>query len=252
MQRLVTPLVRVAVREQMAGEPEPEVRKRVETLSDVIYRTTFTVIGIMAVVTVLPEFGVNAGPLIAGLGLIGLAVGFGAQNLVKDIINGLEILIENQYAHGDYVHVRTTTGGNVSGVVEDINLRRSVLRDEDGRVHFISHGSLEVVSNDTRGYSRVGFNVVVAYNEDIDKVSEVIDRVGLELAADPQFAARIREAPRSAGIDRIAEGSVAVRVTAVTEPGEQGAVGRELRRRLKQAFDAAGIRVRDEVGGPSP
>jgi moderate conductance mechanosensitive channel len=250
IQRLVTPVVRVAIREQMANQPEIEVSKRIATLSDVIYRTTAVVIALIALVTILPEFGVNAGPLIAGLGLVGLAVGFGAQNAVRDLINGLEILVENQFGKGDFIRLRTTTGGSISGSVQDINLRRTVLRDFDGAVHFISHGSVEVASNLTRGFSRISFNVVVAYDTDIDRVSAVIDRVGRELAADPEFAGRLRQPPQAGGIDRVNETSIEVKVTGATEPGEQWAATTELRRRLKAAFDAEGIRARDAAPPP--
>ena len=245
VQRLITPVLRVAVREQMAGEAEVEIGKRLATLSDVIYRTTVLVISVVAIVTILPEFGLYAGPLIAGLGLVGLAVGFGAQNLVRDLINGLEILIENQYGRGDFIRVRSSTGGSYSGNVEDINLRRTVLRDVDGAVHFISHGQIEATSNYTRGFSRVSFNVLVAYDTDLDRVFEVIDRTGRELAADPAFAPLVREAPRASGLERLGEASVKVRVVGVTEPGEQWTVAAELRKRLKQALDAEGIRIRD-------
>jgi small conductance mechanosensitive channel len=241
----VTPLVRVAIREQMAGEPEVEVTKRIETLSDVIYKTAVTVIVVLGLITILPEFGIAVGPLIAGLGLVGLAVGFGAQNLVRDVINGIEILMENQYGRGDFVRLRTTTGGNISGVIEDINLRRTMLRDNDGAAIFISHGHIEVSSNLTRGYSQVSFVVSVSHGSSVDKAFEVINRVGAELAADPAFDARIRKAPATYGIERLGDSAVDIRVTGVTEPGEQWAVSHELQRRLKAAFDAEGIRFKD-------
>jgi small conductance mechanosensitive channel len=245
LQRLITPVLRVAIREQMEGDPEIEVSKRIETLSDVIYRTLAVVITLVALVTILPEFGVNAGPLIAGLGLVGLAVGFGAQNAVRDLINGIEILIENQYGKGDFIRLRTTTGGSISGNVEDINLRRTVLRDFDGAAHFISHGSVEVASNLTHGFSRVYFTVAVPYDSDLDRVFAIIDDVGRELVADPEFAGRMRQAPQAGGIDKLGEASIEVRVTGATEPGEQWVVATELRRRLRHAFDEAGIRIRD-------
>jgi small conductance mechanosensitive channel len=245
VRRIVTPLVRVAIREQMAGEPISEVNKRTATLTDVIYKTTVTVIVILGLVTVLPEFGIAVGPLIAGLGLVGLAVGFGAQYLVKDMINGVEILMENHYGRGDFVRLRTTTGGNISGVIEDVNLRRTMLRDTDGAAHFISHGSIEVSSNLTRGFSQVSFLVSVSQASDLDKAFEVIDRVGAELAKDPAYDAKIRTAPASHGIERLGDTAVDIRVSGITEPGEQWAVTRELQRRLKAAFDAEGLRFTD-------
>jgi small conductance mechanosensitive channel len=245
VRRIVTPLLRVAIREQMAGEPEVEVTKRITTLSDVIYKTAVSAIVVLGLFTILPEFGIAVGPLIAGLGLVGLAVGFGAQNLVKDVINGVEILMENHYGRGDFVRLRTTTGGNISGVIEDVNLRRTMLRDTDGAAHFISHGSIEVSSNLTRGFSQVSFVLSVSHGSSVDEAFDVIDRVGKELAADPAFASKVRKAPSTYGIERLGDTAVDIRVTGVTEPGEQWAVSHELQRRLKAAFDAEGIRFKD-------
>jgi moderate conductance mechanosensitive channel len=246
IKRFISPVLRVAIREQMAGEPEIEVAKRINTLTEVVYRTTVTVISIVAIVTILPEFGLNPGPLIAGLGLVGLAVGFGAQNIVRDVINGLEILIENQYARGDFVKL-----GNFTGIVEDINLRRTMLRDIDGNVHFVSHGQVEVTSNYTRGYSRVALVIGVPYDSDLTHVYEVIDRIGREIAASADFSARVRQPPLASSIERINETTVDVRIVGVTEPGEQWHVESELRLRLKRAFDAEGILVRDAAPLPA-
>ena len=245
VRRSVTPVVGVAIREQMAGDPEIEVAKRIATLSDVIYKTAVSAIVAVGLITVLPEFGIAAGPLIAGLGIVGLAVGFGAQNLVKDVINGVEILIENQYGRGDFVRLRTTTGGSISGVIEDINLRRTMLRDTDGAAHFIAHGSIEVSRNLTRGYSMSTFLVGVSHGSNIEKAFEVIDRVGAELARAPDFAARIRVAPSAHAVERLGDSSVEIRVTGTTQPGDQWAVTNEMLRRLKAAFDAEGIRFKD-------
>lgn len=245
IKRFISPVLRVAIREQMTGQPEIEVVKRIDTLTEVVYRTTVVVISVVALVTILPEFGLNPGPLIAGLGLVGLAVGFGAQNVVRDVINGLEILIENQYARGDFVKL-----GAFTGIVEDINLRRTMLRDFDGNVHFVSHGQVEVTSNYTRGFSRVTLNLGVPYESDLRRVFEVIDRIGRDIAASNDFAARVRQPPLASGIERLNETTVDIRIVGVTQPGEQWNVASELRVRLKQAFDAEGIRVRDVPSAP--
>ena len=229
----------------MAGEPEVEIAKRISTLSEVLYKTAVTAIVVLGLITILPEFGIEIGPLIAGLGLVGLAVGFGAQSLVRDMINGVEILMENQYGRGDFVRLRTTTGGNISGVIEDVNLRRTMLRDTDGAAHFISHGSIEVTSNLTRGFSQVSLLLNVSQGSSVDKAIEVINRVGAELAKDADFAAKIRAAPQSQGIEHIGDSTVGIRVSGVTEPGDQWTVTSELQRRLKAAFDAEGIRFKD-------
>lgn len=245
LRRLIKPVLGVAIREQMAAEPDVEVRKRVETLTEVVNRTTATLIAIVAVVTMLPEFGVNAGPLIAGLGIVGIAVGFGSQNLIKDVISGLEILTENQYSHGDYVSIRSATAGSVSGIVEDINLRRTVLRDFDGNVHFISHGQIDFASNHTKGYSRVVLNLSIANSADLDRVYRVVGQAGTEMMNDPTLRTMLREPPYAAGIERLGDAAFDVRVEATTEPGEQWKVAGELRRRLKLALDAEGIKSRD-------
>ncbi|HEY7466940.1 MAG TPA: mechanosensitive ion channel family protein [Dehalococcoidia bacterium] len=236
LQRIIGPVIRVAIREQMAGEPEIEVAKRIETLTDVIYRTALVVVLLIVVVTTLPEFGINVAPLIAGLGLVGLAVGFGAQNLVKDVINGLFILVENQYGRNDVVTI-----AGVTGLVEDINLRRTTLRDLDGTVHFVPHSQVEVASNWTKGYSRVNLDVAVTYESDLDRVIEVINRVGRELAEDPAFAARIKQAPHVLRVDSFTDGGISLKVIGDTAPIEQWTVMGELRLRLKRAFDAEGI-----------
>jgi small conductance mechanosensitive channel len=234
--KFLTPLLRVAIREQMGTAPEVEVKKRVETLSHVLYTTVVIAVTVMAVVTILPEFGVNAGPLIAGLGLVGLAVGFGSQNLVKDVINGMFILVENQYSEGDVVNI-----AGKSGFVEDINLRRTVLRDQDGAVHFIPHSQITTATNMTKGFSRINLSVHVPFDTDIDRVFEVIDKVGLDLAADKVFGPKITSAPKTLRVEDMKGGVIEVKVVGETAPMEQWEVMGELRRRLKRAFDAAGI-----------
>ncbi len=246
---LVTPVVRIAIREQMLGEPQIEVDKRIETLSHVISRTVVVMVTISAFLTALPEIGLNVGPLIAGVGIIGIAVGLGAQNLVRDVVNGLFILLENQYGRGDVVKI-----GEISGTVEDLNLRRTVLRDMDGVVHFIPHGEVKTASNMTRGFSRVNLNVAVGRTTDVATAFRVIDRVGAELADDPQWRERVREAPRALRVDKLGDSSVEIKIVGITEPGEQWAVMGELRRRLKTAL--AGVASQgvasEDVPGRTP
>jgi small-conductance mechanosensitive channel len=237
IERIVGPVVRIAVREQMVGEPDLEIQKRIDTLSSVMYRTIAAAIFIVALVMALPELGLSIGPLIAAIGILGVAVGLGAQNLARDVVNGTFILLENQYGRGDVVTIAGSTG-----LVEDINLRRTVLRDLDGVVHFIPHSEVKTTSNETKGFSRVNLIVSVPYSADTDKVFEVINRVGLEMARDPQWAPRIREAPSALRIDKLGDAAVEIRVLGVTEPMEQWPVKGELRRRLRIAFDKEGIR----------
>lgn len=237
-QRLLAPVLRVAIREQMGGQPELEIKKRVETLSHVLYTTLWVAVSVLIVVTILPEFGIDAAPLIAGLGLVGLAVGFGAQNLVKDIINGLFILVENQYGVGDVVTI-----AGISGLVEDMNLRRTVLRDLDGIVHFVPHSQVDTASNFTRGYSRVNLNVRVGYDADLDHAIEVINRVGETLSQDDEFASLIKSPPKVLRVDAFGESGIEIKIVGDTQPIEQWTVAGELRRRIKKAFDDEGISI---------
>jgi len=236
LQHLINPVIRVAIRERMKTEPEEEVQQRIDTLSHVLYRTALMVVVALVGIMVLTEVGVNVAPLIAGLGLVGLAVGFGAQSLVKDVINGIFILVDNQYSKGDVV----TLAGMV-GIVEDINLRRTVLRDLDGTVHFIPHSNVEVASNWTMEYSRVNLDVGVAYESDLDHVIGVINRVGKELAEDPAFAHKFRTAPHVLRVDNFGDSSIDIKITGDTIPLEQWALMGELRLRLKRVFDEEGI-----------
>ena len=236
LQRLLGPVIRVAVQEQMIGEPQIEIDKRIDTLSHVIYNTAIVVVAVLVVITLLPEFGLNAAPLIAGLGLVGLAVGFGAQNLVKDVINGIFILVENQYGRGDVVTI-----AGISGVVEDMNLRRTVLRDLDGTVHFIPHSDIVTSSNLTKGYSRVNLNVSVAYDTDLDHAIAVINQVGKEMAADPLLAKTIKDPPHVLRVDNLGDSGVELKVIGDTTPLDQWTVMGEFRLRIKKAFDTERI-----------
>ena len=163
----------------------------------------------------------------------------GAQSLVRDTINGLFILVENQYGKGDVVSI-----AGIGGLVEDVSLRRTVLRDLNGTVHSIPNGQVAVSSNQTRGWSRVNMNVRVAYGEDLDRVMAVIDRVGQALAKDPDFAPLILATPHALRVDGFDEFGVQVKVLGETQPMRQWDVAGELRKRLKKAFDEEKIEIR--------
>jgi small conductance mechanosensitive channel len=239
LRRALDRVVGTAVARQMEGQAEVEIEKRTDTLTHVVYRTAWAVAFAVAVLTILPELGINIGPLLAGAGIAGLAVGLGAQSLVRDTINGLFILIENQYGKGDVVRL-----AGVGGLVEDVNLRRTVLRDLDGAVHSIPNGQVAVSSNLTRGWSRVNMNVRVAYGEDMDRVMAVIDRVAQGMAQDPDFAPMVLNAPRALRVDGFDEFGVQVKIMGETQPMRQWEVTGELRRRLKKAFDEEKIEIR--------
>ena len=238
LRRVLTPAFRTMVAQQMKGEPAVEVEKRVDTLTHVVNRSLATVALIIGLLTVLPELGVNTSALLAGAGLLGLAIGIGAQSLVRDILSGLFILIENQYGKGDVVKA-----AGVGGLVEDVNLRRTLLRDLDGAVHSVPNGQIVVASNLTRSWARVNTTVNVDYSENVDRVCDVINRVGTELAQDPAWQGDVTGAPRALGIEELSDTRVEIRVLGETQPSRQWDVARELRRRLKLAFEREGIRL---------
>ena len=238
--RAVVPhVVEATVRRQMAGRPEEETSKRATTLVNAVLRTAEVVLALVALLMVLPELSVNIGALLAGVGIAGIAIGFGAQTLVRDTLNGLFILIENQYGIGDVVTV-----AGVTGRVEEVNLRRTVLRDLDGVVHSVPNSEIRVASNYTRDWSGVNMNVTVAYDADLDKVTEVIDAVGRELAADKAYKSLIKKAPHVERVDAFKDSGVSLKVLGVTKPMRQWEVMGELRRRLKKAFDSEHIEMR--------
>jgi small conductance mechanosensitive channel len=238
LRRAVEPALRAAISRQMEEQPDVEVEKRLETLSQVVHRSATVLALLLAAMMILPELGINIGALLAAAGLAGLAIGFGAQSLVKDVISGLFILVENQYAKGDVVNL-----AGVGGLVEEVNLRRTVLRDLDGAVHSIPNGEITVASNLTRSKSRVNLVIGVAYGEDLDRVFSVINRVGQELAADPAWRDDVIEAPKALGVEEFADSAVEIRILGETQPIRQWDVMRELRYRLKKAFDQEGIEI---------
>lgn len=236
LHRVIPRAVRPAVARQMKDKPEEEIEQRVHTLVGVLQGTGRVVIIVWALFTILPEAGVNVTPILASVGIAGIALGFGAQSLVKDTINGLFILLENQFSKGDVV-----TLAGVTGLVEEVGLRRTVLRDLDGIVHYVPNGEIAVASNFTKEWSRVNMNVSVAYAEDMEHVFEVINRVGREMAADSTFGPMIIKAPEALRVDAFEDSGIAIKILGDTEPIHQWEVMGELRKRLKTAFDEEGI-----------
>jgi small-conductance mechanosensitive channel len=220
------------------GELDEEVGKRSNTLTRVLSDSGQVFVILIAVFTILAELNINIAPILASAGVIGIAFGFGAQSLIKDLIAGLFIILENQYRVGDVVKI-----SEVSGLVEAINLRRTVLRDLDGIVHIVPNGEIRVASNYTKDWSRVNLNVSVAYGEDLDRVIPVINRVGKELAEDPQWAPLILKAPEVLRVDDLGASGVEIKILGDTKPIRQWDVAGELRKRLKKAFDVEGIEI---------
>jgi len=238
LNRVLEPAIRGTITRQMANDPEIEVEQRIETLHGVIYNTAKFVAVVVGLITILPEFGINVNALLAGAGLIGLAVGFGSQSLVKDMLAGFFILVENQFGRGDVV-----TLAGVSGVVEDIDLRRTLIRDLDGTQHSIPNGEIVVASNKTQVFSRMNEVVGVSYGDNLEQVFALINRIGEEMAGDAAWSEDIISAPKVLGIDGFSDSSVDIRVLADTQPGSQWNVTREFRLRIKLAFDEQGIEI---------
>lgn len=224
--------------ERATEQDRIETQKRVQTLTSLGRTVIGLTILVIAALVILGQLGISLGPILAAAGILGLAVGFGAQSLVKDVISGLFILIENQFNIGDVVQA-----GGVAGVVERSNLRVTVLRDLEGKVHFVPNGQISVVSNMTKEWSRAVLDIGVAYKEDTDQVAEVITRVGEELKSDPDFGPKILEPLQIMGVDQFADSAVVIRVGIKTKPIEQWGISREFRRRLKKAFDQEGIEI---------
>lgn len=220
------------------GESEQEHKKRADTLSRVLVNAGQVILILIAAFMLLAELEINITPILAGVGIVGIAIGFGAQSLIKDLIAGLFIILENQYRVGDVVRI-----SDVSGLVEDINLRRTVLRDLDGIAHVVPNGEIRVASNFTKEWSRVNFNVSVAYGEDLDHVISVINSVGKELANDPMWAPLILTPPQALRVDNLGDSGIEIKILGDTKPIRQWDVMGELRRRLKKAFDKEGIEI---------
>lgn len=220
------------------GPPSPRRVQRAESIGALMRSVVSAVIWTVAVMMILGSFGLNLAPLIAGAGIIGIALGFGAQDLVKDFISGMFMIAEDQYGVGDIVDV-----GEASGVVESITLRTTKLRDVFGTLWHVPNGEIRRVGNKSQEWARLILDVGVAYDTDIDKASEVILRVSRELDADPEFDPLIIEEPELWGVENFGENEVTLRLAAKVAPGEQWRVARALRRRLKYAFDEANIEI---------
>ena len=215
-----------------------EVKKRMDTLDSLLTTAIRVFILVVAIVMTLGELGLNIGPAVAGLGIVGIAVGFGAQALVRDYLNGALILLENQYSKGDVITI-----ADVSGTVEDFSLRRTTLRDLDGVVHTVPNGQITVASNRTRTWARINQDVMVAYGTDMEKAIGVINVVGREMAADPAWRRRVLEAPHVERIEALGEYGVTIKILGLVRAPEKWAAGGELRKRLLAAFEANGIEI---------
>ncbi len=211
---------------------------RVRTLLPMLRTALSIVILVFVALSVLTEIGVNVAPLLAGAGVVGLAVGFGSQTLVRDVITGAFLLFEDAVAVGDVVQV-----GGLSGVVEQLSIRSIKLRAMDGSIHIIPFSAVTTVTNMTRDFSFAVLDVSVAYGEDTDRVAEVLKELGDELRLDAKFASLIRDDLEILGVERLADSGVVIRARIKTEPMARWSVAREMNRRIKQRFDRLGIEI---------
>ena len=215
-----------------------EIEKRVQTVGNLLKKVIFVSIWLVAAMMVIKELGFDVKPILAGAGIIGLAVSFGAQNLVRDIISGLFIIIENQIRVGDVAIINGT-----GGLVEAINLRTTVLRGLDGTVHIFPNGTINTLSNMTHEYSYYVFDIGVAYKEDVDRVMEILKEIGNEIMQDEYYRSLIIEPLEIWGVDKFADSAVIIKARIKTLPIKQWEVGREINRRIKKRFDEEGIEI---------
>ncbi len=218
--------------------PSPAQLKRADTLTHVVRDVARVVILAVGTMMMLSEVGIDLKPLLAAAGLGGLAIGFGAQSMVKDVISGFFILLEDSVRVGDVVEV-----AGVSGLVEEIRLRAITLRDLSGNVHVVPNGIVDKVKNMTKFYSYYVFDVGVAYREDVDEVMAVLQEIAADLQADPKFASDILEPLEMLGVDQFTDSAVMIKCRIKTKPTEQWRIGREMNRRIKKTFDAKGIEI---------
>lgn len=224
-----------------SGATISEAEKRARTMASLLRTVGTAFIIVVAVLMALREIGLDITPLLAGAGVAGLAIGFGAQSLIKDVIAGFFILMEDQFHVGDVIQA-----AGVSGQVERMSLRTTIVRDLQGTVHFIPNGEIKVASNLTKEWSRAVLEVGIDYQEDLDRTLHVLAEVGRELAADASFGPMVLEPPQVLGVESLGESQVTLRLLIKTLPSKQWDVARELRRRIKNRFD------REKIALPYP
>ncbi len=213
--------------------------QREDTLISILKTAANAAIWVVAGLSILGVFDINIAPLLAGAGVVGVALGFGAQSLVKDLLAGLFILLENQYRVGDVLQVNQS----VAGIVEKISLRVTILRDLDGKVHYVPNGVIEIATNLTMEYAQVDLNIGVSYDSDIDKVERVINEVGEQLFIDKKWKGVVLEPAKMLRVDSFDDSAITVKIVCKTAPIRQWEVKSEILRRIKKAFDDEGIEI---------
>lgn len=228
-------VLKFALRE---GDANAERKQRAVTLVQVFENVAKILVAVIAIFLILDVGGIDIRPLLAGAGIIGLAIGFGAQNLIRDFLSGFFILLENQYAVGNIVQI-----GDTTGKVERITMRITILRDMEGAAHIIPHGEIRQVTNFTYTWAQAVIDVGVAYETDLDQAMGIMRAVGEELYKDEALGQYILETPRVLGVERFEDSSIIIRMLVKTAPLERMEVARELRRRLKIKFDQEGVEI---------
>jgi moderate conductance mechanosensitive channel len=218
--------------------PKEAEEKREDTLIRIFTWSSRIIILFITTLMILQEFGIPIGPILAGAGIIGIAVGFGGQYFIKDIISGFFFILENQYRVGDVVNFDGT-----GGLVEDISLRMTTLRDLDGTVYHIPHGEIKKVANLSKDFARINLNIGIAYAANLDHVIKIVNKVGDELSQDPQWKEFIIKPPQFLRVDDFADSSIVIKILGETQPLKQWEVTGELRKRIKIAFDNEGIEI---------
>jgi len=226
------------IRRAEKGDDALEVEKRIHTLTSIIRGVVIIILWVVFLMIVLQKFGINIAPIIAGAGIVGLAVGFGAQELVRDFITGFFMILENRVRTGDVAIINGT-----GGLVEKIEFRTITLRDFSGTVHVFQNGKITTLANMTKDWSAMVFDIGVAYKENLDKVMEIMKEVGDELKADEGFKDKIIEPIEIFGVDAFGDSAITIKARLKTKPIQQWTVGREYRRRLKQSFDQENIEI---------
>ena len=238
LNKFLPPVVRRGVARTKYKESKGGLEKRTNTLVSIFRGVGRVFIVIIGIMMVLDEVGVAVAPVLAGFGIAGIAIGFGAQYLIRDLIAGIFIILENQYRVGDVARV-----ADIAGLVEDVTLRKTVLRDLDGIVHHVPNGEIRTASNYTRHFARVNLDVSVAYGTDLDHAISVINRVGKALAEDERWRKVIKSPPQVLRVNNLGDSGIDIKIMGDVKPMEQWAVTGELRLRLKKAFDAEGIEI---------
>jgi small conductance mechanosensitive channel len=216
--------------------------RRTYTLTQALSYVLRAVVWTVTLLLLLGEFGISLGPLIAGAGIIGVALGFGAQSLVRDFLSGFFILLENQFGVGDVIDINAA-GGPVSGKVEDLNLRTTALRAFDGTLFIVPNGNIQFLGNKSKGWSRAIVDVNVAYGEDLDHVRDILDELFEELRQDKKVAELLFSGPTSLGPEQVGDSRIAMRVVADTRPGKKPDLERELRKRILRRFGERGVKA---------